>query len=91
MFCFAFSASSPCGLYFKYSLYSATALRYIHKLADRRHLYFFANLDPRIAESVAILRGRHNLEAWDPHTGSIGPVESKHFTRKGIDFTPRSR
>jgi hypothetical protein len=65
----------------------ATALRYIHKAANGRHLYFFANLDPRIAESVAILRGRHDLEAWDPHTGSIGPVESKHFTRKGIDFT----
>ncbi len=65
----------------------ATALRYIHKVADRRHLYFFANLDPRIAESVVTLRGDHGLEAWDPHTGLILPIESKHSTRKGIDFT----
>jgi len=64
-----------------------TALRYIHKTGNGRHVFFFANLNPRLTESVVTLRGRHELQAWDPHTGSIGAVECLHATRKGTDFT----
>ncbi len=64
-----------------------TALRYIHKVDGGGHLYFFANLDPRLAGSIVTLRGRHKLEAWDPHSGRIRPAESRHFQRKGAPFT----
>ena len=63
------------------------ALRYIHKTGNGGHLFFFANLNSRLTESVVTLRGRHELQAWDPHTGSIGPAECLHTTRKGTDFT----
>ena len=63
------------------------ALRYIHKTGNGRHLFFFANLNPHLTESVVTLRGRHELQAWDPHTGAIGPAECLHTTRKGTDFT----
>jgi hypothetical protein len=63
------------------------ALRYIHKTGNGRHLFFFANLNPRLTQSDVTLRGRHRLQAWDPHTGSIGAVECLHSTRKGTDFT----
>lgn len=66
---------------------AGTALRYIHKVANGRHIYFFANLNPRLAESVATLRGRHKLEVWDPHTGSLGAADFQPATRNGIDFT----
>lgn len=43
------------------------ALRYIHKCRDNQHIYFFANLDPKLSECALTLRGRHDLEAWNPH------------------------
>ena len=63
------------------------ALRYIHKTRNDRHVFFFANLDAALTESVVTLRGHHELEAWDPHTGKTQPVESTHASREGTDFT----
>jgi hypothetical protein len=63
-------------------------LRYIHKRTrDGREVYFFANLDPGLSESVVTLRGRHTLETWDPHTGTVGAVAVQHVTRDGTEFT----
>jgi hypothetical protein len=63
------------------------AFRYIHKAKNGRQVFFFANLDPALAESMVTLRGRLDLEAWDPHTGTIQPLESTHTNRDGTDFT----
>jgi len=63
------------------------ALRYIHKCRDSQHIYFFANLDPKLSECALTLRGRHDLEAWNPHTGEIAPVDSTHANRDGIALT----
>jgi len=49
------------------------SLRYIHKCWRGRHIYFFANLNSRLGESIITLRGWHDLEAWDPHTGAVRP------------------
>lgn len=63
------------------------ALRYIHKTRNRQHVFFFANLNPQVAESVVTLRGNHVLEAWDPHMGAIRPIESTHSKRAEQDLT----
>jgi hypothetical protein len=63
------------------------ALRYIHKSQNGQQLYFFANLNPQLAESVVTMRGNHEFEAWDPHTGKIQPVETTHSKRSGTDLT----
>ncbi len=63
------------------------ALRYIHKVRDGRHVYFFANLDPRLKESAVTLRGDHKLARWDPHTGTTAPAEATHAKEMGIDVT----
>jgi len=62
-----------------------TALRYIHKTWSGQHIYLFANLDPHLAETVVTLRGRHDFEAWDPHTGRIQPIQSTRSNREGTD------
>jgi hypothetical protein len=72
---------------FDVSFMPGTALRYIHKSSGGRHFFFFANVDPRLAESVVTLRGRYELQAWDPHTGSVREIELDYVTRKGTDFT----
>lgn len=64
-----------------------TSLRYIHKNADGRHVFYFANLNPELSGSTATLRGHHQLEAWDPHTGGIRPLHANHVTRDGNDMT----
>ncbi|HNS22782.1 MAG TPA: glycosyl hydrolase [Sedimentisphaerales bacterium] len=62
-------------------------LRYIHKSWNGWHIYFFANLDSKLTESTVTLRGRHELQAWDPHSGAILPVQTTCHTREGTDFT----
>jgi hypothetical protein len=59
------------------------ALRYIHKCWKGRHLYFFANLNANLNAATVTLRGKHNLEAWDPHTGKIQPVRATYGSRSG--------
>ena len=66
---------------------SARPLRYIHKMRGDRHVYFFANLDPRPAETTVALRGRHELESWDPHTGTLRSVQVIHEKRDEMDLT----
>jgi hypothetical protein len=63
------------------------ALRYIHKTRNGRHVFFFANLDPKLAETTVFLRGRHRLETWDPHTGVISPVDPRFSPRNRTDWT----
>lgn len=63
------------------------ALRYIHKQGNGRHLYFLANLNPALGGSSVTLRGRHELEGWDPHTGAIHPVPVTYSDRDGVAFT----
>lgn len=63
------------------------AMRYIHKLWDGRHVFFFANLNPRLTETTVTIRGRHEFEAWDPHTGAVAAMEARHVVREGTDFT----
>ncbi|MBP7050432.1 MAG: hypothetical protein KBE65_05415 [Phycisphaerae bacterium] len=62
-------------------------LCYIHKSWNDRHIYFFANLDSKRTERTVTLRGRHELQAWDPHTGAILPVQATYHTSEGTDFT----
>lgn len=63
------------------------ALRYIHKSANGQHVFFFANLNPQLVESMVTLRGWYQLQQWDPHTGRIGSADCRYITRKGADFT----
>lgn len=63
------------------------ALRYLHKQRDGRHIFFLANLDPKLTHTTVSLRGRYDLESWDPHTGTIGPLASKHVAHAGAEFT----
>lgn len=64
-----------------------SALRYIHKKKDGRDIFFFANLNPKLAESVVNLRGTHQLETWDPHTGTIGKLNIEHVSSNDTPVT----
>lgn len=61
--------------------------RYIHKVKDGIHLYLFANLDSTALEISARLRGRLELQIWDPHTGEIHPTDYTHQREGNSDVT----
>lgn len=66
---------------------SQDVLRYIHKVNDGTHVYLFANIGGKPIDTHAKLRGRMELEAWDPHTGQIVPAESTPEVEAGCDVT----
>ena len=47
-------------------------LSYIHKVVGGHQVYFFANSSDAAVDTLVQLRGKLNLECWDPHTGRIG-------------------
>jgi hypothetical protein len=51
------------------------ALTYIHKIKDHRSIYFFANSTDNPVSANVSLRGRMNLELWNPHTGEKSKAE----------------
>ncbi|MHC4520785.1 MAG: glycosyl hydrolase, partial [Planctomycetota bacterium] len=72
------------------------APRYIHKAKDGTHVYLFANLREKSLDTHLRLRGRMTLEAWEPHKGTIEPVEftleaeaDQAITRVHLNLPPR--
>ncbi len=49
---------------------------YIHRAVPGAELYFFSNSSDLEVTADLRLRGGMKLELWDPHTGSIQPLES---------------
>ena len=62
-------------------------LSYIHKVNDGRDVYFFANSSDTEVDTNVVLRGQLNLEAWDPHTGAIFPVDCSLLDINGLKST----
>ncbi|MCZ7639702.1 MAG: glycosyl hydrolase [Verrucomicrobia bacterium] len=80
-------ALATAGLDFDVTFEPGRTLRYIHKRWKDRHVFYFANLTPGLTGSTVTLRGRHELESWDPHTGAIEPVAGNVVRHGDTDFT----
>ena len=51
-------------------------LSYLHKTKAGRNIYYFANSTEQDLTPVIQLRGEHQLECWNPHTGETHAIES---------------
>lgn len=60
---------------------------YLHMARAEREVYFLANSSNTPVDTTVTLRGRMDLELWDPHTGSRAKVESVHAKKAGQDVT----
>jgi alpha-L-rhamnosidase len=74
-----------------------SSLQYIHKVIDGRNIYYFANIGGSPVSTLVNLRGKMNLEEWDPHTGQIMNVNAEpgisdaadlYFTSVKLDLIP---
>jgi hypothetical protein len=64
------------------------SLTYIHKVKDNRNIYLFSNSSDDPIETEVTLRGRIDLEAWNPMNGQKQPVEQAQSQSKdGRDLT----
>jgi len=61
--------------------------RYIHKVNDGTHIYLFANLNETGLDTRVRLRGRLDLEAWDPHTGKVQPITCHQESEANLAVT----
>lgn len=71
------------------------AFAYLHRAVPGAEAYFFANAGDLTVSAKVELRGRLKLETWDPHTGSIRPLDStpaehagKQVTRFDLSLAP---
>jgi hypothetical protein len=62
-------------------------LSYIHKVLDGRDVFFFGNSSDTPVATPVRLRGRMQLEWWDPHTGKISSAEYTPATDHGQAVT----
>jgi len=62
-------------------------LSYIHKVKNGRQLYFFANSSDAPADLTVTLRGHLSLQNWNPHDGSMRPVQATSATESGQEVT----
>jgi hypothetical protein len=63
------------------------ALTYIHKVKDKRDIYFFANSSPKDIDTQVVLRGHKTLTIWNPHTGAQEPADATPGDHNGQPIT----
>jgi len=59
-------------------------LRYIHRVIEGRDVFYFANTGSPAIETIIHLRGKHDLEIWDPHSGEVEEIVTTVENRDGI-------
>lgn len=61
---------------------------YLHKIKDAKHIYFFTNSSDETIETAVLLRGKRQLQNWNPHRGTISKLKpSKTIVKRGQSFT----
>ncbi|MEM6378532.1 MAG: glycosyl hydrolase, partial [Bacteroidota bacterium] len=64
------------------------SFNYIHKVKDGKNIYFFTNSSDDAIETEVILKGKLNLENWNPHTGTTFALENvTYIEEEGQTFT----
>lgn len=61
---------------------------YIHKVKDGMDIFYFANSSDEEINTEVMLKGKLNLENWNPHNGTVAPITNIEFIEKnGVAFT----
>ena len=61
--------------------------QHIHKRHDWGDVYYFANGTDVTYNHHLLLRGAHDVDEWNPHTGEIRPRAEKFITYRGEVYT----
>ena len=53
-------------------------LNYIHKVTEKQHIYYFANLRATHSHTEIALRGRLHPKLFNPHNGTASDIQFRH-------------
>ena len=56
-------------------------------MKDGRDIYFFANSSEKSVDTTVALRGKKQLQVWNPHTGEKAQFQGKHANEAGSPVT----
>jgi hypothetical protein len=57
-------------------------LSYLHKVKDGKDIYFFANSSDDTINTTVLLRGKHNLQSWNPNDGKTSSLKKMAYVIK---------
>jgi hypothetical protein len=63
------------------------ALTYTHKVKEDHDLYFISNSTKDTINTRVLIRGKKDVDVWDPHSGEYRKVGFKHLVKNGEDLT----
>jgi hypothetical protein len=66
-------------------------LSYLHKVNDGRDVFYFSNSTDVAIETDVLVRGAFKLQIWNPHTGTMEPVETAEFVQENAQAYTRFR
>ncbi len=55
---------------------------YLHKIHNGKDIYFFANSSDNNLDTEVLLRGKLNLENWNPNTGAVSKLQKVSYVKK---------
>lgn len=62
-------------------------LSYLHKRINGQDIWFFANSSESRVDVPVVLKGKHQLQVWNPHDGQISECETTVFSQSGVNYT----
>jgi hypothetical protein len=64
---------------------------YLHKVKDSKDIYFFANSSDDEINTTVLLKGKHDLQSWNPYEGTTLPLKKAgYITKNNIVYTKYS-
>ncbi len=64
---------------------------YLHKVKDGKDIYFFANSSDDEINTTVLLKGKHDLQSWNPYEGTTLPLKKAgYITKNNIVYTKYS-
>jgi hypothetical protein len=64
---------------------------YLHKIQNGKDIYFFANSSDNNLDTEVLLRGKLNLENWNPNTGDVSTLQNVTYAKKNGQIYTRCK
>jgi hypothetical protein len=63
------------------------ALTYTHKVKEDHDIYFFSNSTQDTIKTCVLIRGKKEIDVWDPLSGEYQKIGFKHIIQNGVNLT----
>ena len=64
---------------------------YIHKMKDGQHIYMFTNSSNEYIDTEVLLKGKLDMESWNPHNGRISEMKTLSYVNQDGEIYTKIR